>query len=560
MANEPIPFSPTRRLVCFALLALASLPVSVARAQNNGPNLLTAGNFDSVAPALVPWAGVDAAGNIHGFDGHQLAVDDNGTIRSSAFGPSVAVGDLNGDGKPDLVLADTKGYFWYFPNSGMSNKPAFTQGEVMPIWLGRDSSVQGAEGIESIVPRIQLVDFDNSNSLDIVAGTYPGELYFIRNNGTPDMPSFKPTYNRDSILIDTHKNGLLWCNYLAPFMTTMFNQQNVLDLIMGEGSYSANSIYLLRNTGTNTNPSFDENHMEKIVPGLGLEQLTPAVLDWNNDGKPDIICGDRTGFIDLFLNTTTDPDHPTFAPPSHVRIAGVEKLGNSITVSIGDLTGNQLPNLLIGRDDGTILYALNTGRIGAPAFNIPAQPIKGVLPADYHYSAPTNWSSNGAWGSSYEVLSCVNPQLEPGFAFPEGENSKYALKFFVWPAKNRYFTERFNPPVENNWNEHFVGCNQHILLELNQKYRVHFWVKATGNFSDLHYKLYADRISRPGFRGYDVINPIDARASWSEVTSEITVSNPDDKTVTNWGYRFEVDFAGQPTLYIDDVQIEKESN
>jgi len=24
---------------------------------------------------------------------------------------------------------------------------------------------------------------------------------------------------------------------------------------------------------------------------MGLEQLTPAVVDWNNDGKPDIICG-----------------------------------------------------------------------------------------------------------------------------------------------------------------------------------------------------------------------------------------------------------------------------
>jgi len=30
---------------------------------------------------------------------------------------------------------------------------------------------------------------------------------------------------------------------------------------------------------------------------MGLEQLTPAVVDWNNDGKPDIICGDRTGYL-----------------------------------------------------------------------------------------------------------------------------------------------------------------------------------------------------------------------------------------------------------------------
>jgi hypothetical protein len=58
------------------------------------------------------------------------------------------------------------------------------------------------------------------------------------------------------------------------------------------------------------------------------------------------------------------------------KIAGVEKLGNSITVTVGDLTGNHLPNLLIGRDDGTVLYALNTGKLGAPEFITPGYALK----------------------------------------------------------------------------------------------------------------------------------------------------------------------------------------
>jgi hypothetical protein len=560
MAKEPILFSPACRPVCFALLALVSLLASVARGQNYGPNLLSDGNFEGVNPTYVPWAGVDNVGNIHGFDGRQLSVNDNGAIRTSNFGPSVAVGDLNGDGKPDLVLADARGYFWFYPNSGTVNKPAFAQGEVIPIWLGREGTTKGAEGVDNVVPRIQLLDFDNSRRLDIVAGTYPGELYHIRNIGSPELPSFKPTINRDTMLINTHKDGVLWCNYLAPFMTTLFNQQNVLDLVMGEGTYSANSIYLLRNTGSNESPAFDEDHLEKIIPGLGLEQLTPAVLDWNNDGKPDIICGDRTGFIDLFLNNSADPSHPTFAPPTHVRIAGVEKLGNSITVSICDLTGNNLPNLLIGKDDGTIDYALNTGKIGAPAFNIPAKPLKGVLPPDYHYVAPTAWWISGAWGAPDELLACVNPQLEPGFTFPEGENSKYALKFFVWPVTNRYFPDRYYPPVENEFNEHVLGCNQHFNLELNQKYRIHFWVKANGNLADLRYKLFADRSDKAGFHGYDVMNNVDAGPTWTEATSEVQISDPDDTTAASWGYKFELHFTGQPTLYIDDVQIQKVLN
>ena len=46
------------------------------------------------------------------------------------------MGDLNGDGLPYIVVADPKGYFWFFPNSGTATAPKFTGGEIMPIWIG----------------------------------------------------------------------------------------------------------------------------------------------------------------------------------------------------------------------------------------------------------------------------------------------------------------------------------------------------------------------------------------------------------------------------------------
>lgn len=526
-------------------------------AQSYGPNLLTSGNFESVTPTYVPWAGVDDGGNIHGLNGKQLAVGDDGGIDGATFGPSVAAGDLTGSGKEDLVLADSKGFFWFFPNSGTPGKPAFTQGEVIPIWLGEASDTTEREGIDNVVPRIQLIDFSGGKQLDILAGNYTGKLFHIPNMGSSSQPNFKPTLNPAPLLVNTRRKGVLWCNYLAPCFTGLFGTRNVLDLIMGEGTYSANSIYLLRNGGSNENPSFDEDHIQKIIPGMGLEQLTPVVIDWNNDGKPDILCGDRTGYLNLYLNNSTDPDNPTFAPGVHVKIAGVEDLGHSITVAIGDLTGNQLPNLLIGKDDGTVLYALNTGKLGAPVFDTPATPIKGVLPPNYHYVSLNDWRKEGVWGAPDELLSAVNPQLEPGFAFPGDEKSKYALKFSVWPVENKYFHDRYYPPAENQYNEHVISSSQRFDLALNKSYCIHFWVKADRNLTDLRFRLVAGHYPKDGFQGYDVTKQVDVGSDWTEVSSEIEISNPDDPTTTTWNYGFELHFTGQATFYVDDIQIQE---
>jgi hypothetical protein len=542
---------------CLAVVALACLFPSLARAQNWGPNILPELNSGTVQPTYVPWAGVDDKGNIHGIDGKQFAVGDDGNINLTPFGPGVAVGDLTGHGKQDLVLADSFGFFWFFPNSGTPQKAAFTQGEVIPIWLGQDRTGWGTGGVNTFVPRIQLVDFANNKRLDIVAGTDTGALYHIPNVVAATQPNFQPTLHSDSLLINTHKNGVLWCNYLAPCLTNLFGSKTVLDLVMGEGTYSANSIYLLRNTGTTAAPSFNEDHLQKIIPGMGLEQLTPVVIDWNNDGKPDIICGDRTGYLNLFLNNSTDPKNPTFAPGTHIKVAGVEKLGDSITVALGDLTGNHLPNLLIGTADGTVLYALNTGTLGAPVFNTPATPLKGVLPPTYHYVSPQDWVKVEASGAPDELLAAVNPQLDPGFAFPEGENSKYALKFYVWPVTNTYFPVRYYPPVENYYSGHRVETAHSFTIKLNKTYRLHFWIKAATSIPDFTYELYAEYSIRMGFRGYHIINPANVGTKWTEVSQEFTINNPDDKTVTTWSYLLRLRFTGQPTLYIDDVQIQE---
>src|SRR5271168_4249416 len=68
-----------------------------ARGDGTGPNLLP-GDFESGTPSFNPWSGVDDKGLLRVWPGRQQAVDDSGHAGDQNFSPSVAVGDLNGDG------------------------------------------------------------------------------------------------------------------------------------------------------------------------------------------------------------------------------------------------------------------------------------------------------------------------------------------------------------------------------------------------------------------------------------------------------------------------------
>ncbi len=566
ISSSPVGDRPAHRIAWFTFSIVAVLLLGLPgqlSADPTTPNILPAGSFDAVLPTYLPWAGVDGQNHIHGLEGHQFMVTESGGLDNKAvFGPSIGVADMNGDGKQDLILADSRGFFWYYPNTGTPTAPAFTQAEVVPIWLAEQPDEGNhEEGFDNVVPRIQLLDFNNSKKFDVVAGTYSGKLFHIPNIGSTSQPNFRPTTSLDQLIINTRRKGMLWCNYLAPFFTNSFSGTNILDLVMGEGTYSANSIWFIHNTDTNDHPLFDEEHTKRMIPGMGLEHLTPQVVDWNNDGKPDIITGDRTGHITLYLNNSTDPANPTFAPGTQLSIGGLTTLGQAVTVTVCDLSNNKLPNLLIGRSDGTVLYAVNTGTPGNPKFTTPATPLNGVLPPDYKsYTSLTQWWKAQAYGVPYELVSAVNPQLETGFAFPEGVKRKYALKFWVWPYKNLYF-QRYYPTEEDAYTEHVLRCTQGVTLKMNTRYLLHFWVRAPNDsVSSFRYNLWD--YPRPGstWAPAHVDGDIATSSSWTEVTRSFNLSNSGDPTVLQYGYQFEFRFHGQATFYIADLQIQEDKS
>jgi hypothetical protein len=580
-----------RRAAFVLVLFLACLGggtvVAPAQSPPTTPNLIDGGDMIDFSTQVNPWAGLDLDGDLHGISADQLAVDDSGSIRSVLFSPSVAVGDLNGDGLLDLLVADPKGFIWYYPNSGTKTNPKFTTGEVTNLWLGstplsneeHDALPELAKQsyvVDHLVPRIQLVDLTGSGKLDLVAGTFPGLLYYIHNIGTRTQPIWDMPLDPDSLRkIPTTSNGLLDCNFFSPFLYD-FSKTGRLDLLRGEGTYAANSIVYYLNKGKNDDPAFSKPNQTLAIPGVGREHLVPQVVDWNNNGKPDVITGERTGSIDLFLNTSTGSGPPTFEAGQHVKIGGQETFGNFTTVTPAPLTGDPAkPDLIMTNDSGKIFLCRNTGKPGAPAFASPPQPIKGGPNPFPPIEVPDKWAL-GSWdsfaphplhgwaegppyGVPYELLVITNARQEPGFSPPNGVTWKNALRYEALTPKNTYFPVHYYPKLENEQQQHSVCYTGNFPMKSETHYMLSFWVKGDG-VHDVAYEIHGGQYAHPGKDDGTIIwieirNPIPVNSTWTQFQDDVSWYSQNGVRHESDNLGLALHFFGQGNLYIADVQL-----
>ena len=226
-------------------------------------NLIGNGSFEQAGRQNNPWSGLDQQGFLKGLGGTVPALTQSGTIGDTAMPISVAIADMNGDGKMDIVTSDVVGYFRVYFNQGTPEQPKFDDGELIPVFLTRSvaQNYQTAELTRYRAQRIYVGNFAKSGKNDMLIGNYIGEVLSLKNEGTTTSPDFRQPKSRASIAIPTTEDSTRrWGNLFAP-ATWDWNGDGRYDLMLGEGSYSANAIHLLLNQGTANAPRFNEkNH------------------------------------------------------------------------------------------------------------------------------------------------------------------------------------------------------------------------------------------------------------------------------------------------------------
>jgi alpha-tubulin suppressor-like RCC1 family protein len=297
-------------------------------------------------------------------------------------GPArVVVGDLDGDGKPDVVVANVyDGSVWIYRNistNGPLAAASFAPPVIFTIGGGSDSlyglALADLDGdgrldivtanrnlnIVSIFQNLSSPGNLNTNSfgarVDIaVAGSPSGVAVMdLDDDGRPEIVTANQASNSVSVLQNLCLPGIITTNSFAPAVSFAVGAGTfavtIADIdgdghpdIVTANSTSASTVSILRNTCSTGIISFAS---EVDFPGLGSGGSV-AVADLDGDGKLDVVCGSQsTGqAVSVYRNTSTPGSITTSSLAPNVDFATG---GWANTVAIGDLDGDGKPDLVV---------------------------------------------------------------------------------------------------------------------------------------------------------------------------------------------------------------------
>lgn len=267
-----------------AITNFGSENVSVLRNIGTGNNLAFAPAVNYTVgsqPRAIAVSDIDGDGKpdlaVVNYNSHHISVLRNtGSVGNISFASavnfpvlytpiSIAIGDLNGDGKPDLAIAKNNGNkITILQNTGSTGNLAFS-GEV--------EYIVGTEYPNDSKPySIAMGDLDGDGKSDLVIANFnTGTIAILQNTSSGGNISF------------VRKNDVSVGSGPVTVTIADFDGDGRPDI--AAGSMFAKNVFILPNASTAGNLSFAQ-----VIPLTSKDQIqTLSTADINGDGKPDLV-------------------------------------------------------------------------------------------------------------------------------------------------------------------------------------------------------------------------------------------------------------------------------
>ena len=256
---------------------------------------------------------------------------------------SPAFADVDGDGDLDLFIGKKDGRIDFYENIGSADSALW-------IFVSDQYNSINVGGYGSPT----FVDIDGDSDLDLFIGQTYGKIYFYRNDGTPQIPSWT--------LVSDNFESIDVGGYSVPTFGDLDSDGNY-DLLIGNGE---GKIRYYRNDGTPYAYSFSfvTNYYDSIDVG---DRSTPVLCDFDSDSDLDLFIGESQGGLHYYKNLTLNSikgkvTDGTSAPlvNAAVYLSG-DKKDTTFTDSSGNykFIGLPLGNYCVFRDQALFQYCFS---------------------------------------------------------------------------------------------------------------------------------------------------------------------------------------------------------